>query len=242
MPFDAVFFDSGGTIYRPTAPGAGPEGTSEPEVHARRGLRLALALAGLGYKVSLDAVESVLPELERACPGRYGPAYTYLDLVREVAESLHLPLRPEERLPPTDAYVGPRYRWWLFPGTEETLAALTRAGLHVGLISNTYIPGFCADRTLLGVGLLGYFKTRIYSGQEGVCKPDPGIFRLAARRAGVEGKRILYVGDSVEKDIRPAKALGWKAALNCSSVPNSGGLADFEFTEMPRLLKWVLAD
>lgn len=242
MRFDAVFFDSGGTLFRATRRGDVAPGTSLEEVREARGGRLARSLAALGHNVDVERLAALLAKFEETGPGRVGPPYTYINLTNDVAAALGLRLSDDEALTCADAYVGPRYQSWLFPGTEETLRALTEAGLHVGLISNTYIPRRVADRVLRQVGLLRYLKTRIYSGHEGVVKPDPRIFRLAEERTGFTGERILYVGDKVAKDIEPPRALGWAAALKRSSAATSNGLADFEFDETPELLPFVLGD
>ena len=236
MRFDAVFFDSGGTLFgdgevvRPT----------RSEVRDARAVRLAHCLESMGHVADADRLAELLPPLEQAAPGRFGPTYTYVDLMAAVAEALRLPLPEAEALICADAYVGPVYRSWLFPGTAETVAALSAAGLHVGLISNTYIPGFVADRMFRGVGLLRYLQTRVYSGEAGLAKPDPRIFKLAEQRAGLAGQRVLYVGDKPDKDVEPPRSLGWATALRRSpTAADSSGPADFHFRHTAELLDFV---
>ncbi len=50
----------------------------------------------------------------------------------------------------------------------------------------------------------------IISGAVKVDKPDPAIFHLAEQLADLGPDRMIYVGDSLFNDIRPAAALGWK--------------------------------
>jgi HAD superfamily hydrolase (TIGR01549 family) len=240
MRFDAVFFDSGGTLWLAPETGSVPAGTSGDEVRQGRFVRVAMSLVGLGYVADASRLAEVLPELEETSPGRFGPTYTYIDLMLALGERLGMPLRPEDAPLAADAYVGPRYRSWLPAGIEQTLCKLDAAGLRLGVISNTYIPGFAVDRLLRGAGLLRFLKTRIYSGDEGLSKPDVAIFRLAEERTGLSGRRVLYVGDKVSSDIAPARAVGWSAALYRSSASDSGGLADFEFDHMPDLTGFVL--
>jgi FMN phosphatase YigB (HAD superfamily) len=59
---------------------------------------------------------------------------------------------------------------------------------------------------LLGVGDLVDFA--IISGEFGVAKPDPAIFRAALDRAEVEPEDAIFVGDSVEFDMAGARAAG----------------------------------
>lgn len=55
-----------------------------------------------------------------------------------------------------------------------------------------------------------YFDVVIESATEGIRKPNPELYRLAAERLKVDPQQLLVVGDSFEKDIRPAATLGCK--------------------------------
>ena len=105
----------------------------------------------------------------------------------------------------TGVVSGPRFQSWLFPGAAETMQCLTRAGLHVGIIANTHVPSWAMDHNFRGVELPQYFADRVYSGDEGVEKPDPQIFRIAEGRAQMGGSRLVYIGDRVDKDIAGAQ-------------------------------------
>lgn len=60
----------------------------------------------------------------------------------------------------------------------------------------------------------------IISGDVGIDKPDPAIFRLAEQRAGASPKDLLYIGDSLANDIIPAAACGWHTLwYNSTRVP-----------------------
>ncbi len=54
----------------------------------------------------------------------------------------------------------------------------------------------------------------VFSGLEGVEKPDPQIYKIALERAGdVAPEEILHIGDSMRKDYMPAKSVGMHALL-----------------------------
>lgn len=242
MRFDAVFFDSGGTLYQ-LAPSESVEpGTTRPEVDKRGSTRVAKALEGLGHRCDPARVAEALDATLREMRARHAKKLTYhfADVMQEFLPKLGLPARPEEAACLADAYAGPRYKSWLFPGTLETLQALAGAGVCMGLIANTAVPSWSMDRSFHGVGLLSFFPTRIYSGDERLAKPDARIFHLAAERAGVSGKRILYVGDSVENDIVAAKNAGWAAAHKRPEGAAPCAQADFSFDRTPDLLPFVL--
>ncbi len=73
-----------------------------------------------------------------------------------------------------------------------TLKTLQAAGLYVAVISGIHFdlrPGFVKN------GLAGYVDPFVLSFQHGICKPDPGIFRIALDALGVEPCQALMVGD-----------------------------------------------
>ena len=110
------------------------------------------------------------------------------------------------------------------------LAAIEEMGLDTHLAVNTAWCGFSLKRAMAGVGILGYFRTRTYSSDAQLAKPDPAFFKLVERRARIEGARIVYVGDDIEYDIKGAKAVGWSAALRLNKDNRKDAhLADYAF-------------
>lgn len=57
---------------------------------------------------------------------------------------------------------------------------------------------------------LQYFKEVIESAVVGVRKPNPDIFRLGVDALGLKPQEVIVVGDSFDKDIIPANAIGCK--------------------------------
>jgi FMN phosphatase YigB (HAD superfamily) len=54
----------------------------------------------------------------------------------------------------------------------------------------------------------------VFSGLEGVEKPDPRIYEIALERAGnIAPEETLHIGDSMRKDYEPAKSIGMHALL-----------------------------
>jgi putative hydrolase of the HAD superfamily len=81
----------------------------------------------------------------------------------------------------------------LFPDARACLDRLTAAGLAIGVVTNS--DGDYQRRKLRVVGLTEYVDTAVCSGDVGVSKPDPAIFRLACEQLGVQPGRTVYVGD-----------------------------------------------
>lgn len=96
--------------------------------------------------------------------------------------------------------------------TRRTLAELMAKGYHLGMITNREDLGrFCAQ--IDEIGLRSYFDWLVAAGEVGVSKPDPAIFHLALKRAGVPADQALYVGDNYWADVIGAERAGLRAVL-----------------------------
>jgi len=94
------------------------------------------------------------------------------------------------------------------PGIQDFLAELARAGIPVGLVSNTAFRGHVLEWELNQHGLREYFRFAMSSADYGIRKPHPAIFLTAAAKLGIEPKDIWFVGDSVRYDVIGALAAG----------------------------------
>jgi putative hydrolase of the HAD superfamily len=99
-------------------------------------------------------------------------------------------------------------RFEAVPGALEALVSLRARGLELALVSNWDI-GLAEHVGRLGAD--GLFSTVVTSAEVGAAKPDPGAFRLALERLGVEPGRALHVGDESE-DEQGALAAGMRFA------------------------------
>lgn len=57
-------------------------------------------------------------------------------------------------------------------------------------------------------GLAPFFTHMIISEEVGINKPQPGIFRIALERNGLQADEVIMIGDSYTSDIAGAKAAG----------------------------------
>ncbi|MBB4963540.1 HAD family hydrolase [Saccharothrix violaceirubra] len=96
----------------------------------------------------------------------------------------------------------------LYPDARPCLAALRDAGLLVGVAGNQTARAELVLRGLdLPIDVLGT------SDGWGVEKPSVAFFERVVREAGVPASSILYVGDRLDNDIRPAQEVGVVTAL-----------------------------
>jgi putative hydrolase of the HAD superfamily len=99
--------------------------------------------------------------------------------------------------------------------SEQALAAsrlvLTRLAEHcrLGVVSNFYGN---VDRILADAGIAPLLGVVADSTRVGAMKPDRRIFEHALRGLGTLPAATLHVGDSYERDVRAAHALGLRTA------------------------------
>ena len=94
----------------------------------------------------------------------------------------------------------------LFPDAVGCLERLREAGIVVGLAGN---QSAAMEEWARSVGLPADVVTS--SARLGVRKPDPAFFERLVELAGCPAKDVVYVGDRVDNDIRPAIEAGLAA-------------------------------
>lgn len=94
--------------------------------------------------------------------------------------------------------------------------ALEKIQLPMVLVTNFYGN---MHTVLAEFGLDHLFKDVIESAVVGVRKPDSGIFRLGVKALGLEPQETVMIGDSLDKDIIPAQAIGCHTILITPSNP-----------------------
>jgi HAD superfamily hydrolase (TIGR01549 family) len=97
----------------------------------------------------------------------------------------------------------------LYPDVRPALAQLRADGLWLGIAGNQTVRagGILRDLFTGDVDLIGT------SDDWGASKPDPEFFVRVAEHVPFNPDEILYVGDRVDNDIRPALAAGMLTAL-----------------------------
>jgi putative hydrolase of the HAD superfamily len=93
-----------------------------------------------------------------------------------------------------------------YPHVAETLSALQDRGLKLAVVTDAHNGN--ALKRLRKAGLEEYFDTIITMDMSGKAKPSPEPFLLCISKLGVKASETMLVGDSIRRDIVPAKALG----------------------------------
>ncbi|WP_018545343.1 HAD family hydrolase [Streptomyces sp. LaPpAH-108] len=97
----------------------------------------------------------------------------------------------------------------LYPDVRDTLATLRADGLWLGIAANQNARAGRCLRELFAsdVDLIGL------SEDWGTAKPDPAFFARLVSLVPAEPHEMLYVGDRLDNDIRPAHDAGLHTAL-----------------------------
>jgi putative hydrolase of the HAD superfamily len=98
----------------------------------------------------------------------------------------------------------------LYADVAPALDRLHRAGLRIGLISNSHR---CLESFQSHFELGGLIAGAISSSEHGLMKPHPSIFQAALALLGVEAGEAVMVGDNVRQDIDGARGVGMRAIL-----------------------------
>jgi HAD superfamily hydrolase (TIGR01549 family) len=130
------------------------------------------------------------------------------------------------------------------PDIKQTLTELKKSGLKLGIVSNTFVCADSLDKHMDKLGVLDFFPLRMYSYQFDFRKPDTRIFKLAAERIGENPRNIIFVGDRIDKDIKPALKAGMYAVLKSAYTNNGKPAPDAAFkinkvSELPPLIEKI---
>jgi len=179
-----IFFDVGGTLID----------ESEQEAHVVAAIRTLFEGYGLYYDD-----ETIYGKMIEA-------SVAYLPPKNEAIRRLAQTQEQHQAITATVRY--PREKQKLYPGVAETLASLAKK-YRLGTIGNQHIG---AQDDLERLGIHRHFSVFALSGDLGFSKPDKRIFTYALQEAGCRPQEALMVGDRLDNDIGPAKALGFQTA------------------------------
>ena len=207
-----ISFDVGGTLIHPDP----SVGAVYAEVLTRRGFPCREAGVQRAFEESWEAAAAGAQVEERYSRTPHGERGYWRELLVDTVRRLggtQVPPGAADELFERFAHAE---CWKVYPEVFDTLAALEGRGLKMAVVSNwdSRLPALLRE-----LGLRRYFGPLVVSALEQVEKPDPRIFRLAARRGGVPPAEVLHVGDRQREDVQGAI----RAGLAGLGIDRSGG-------------------
>lgn len=202
----AVFFDAGHTLLY-----------AHPDI----GSVYSEATATLGVRIPPERFAQTFVPVFQETTRIYSQTSTASDS-QDLAMWRDITRRIYDRLPDLaplafDAWFELLYRrfgdpevWRFYEDVESGLRELRARGLKIGIVSNWDTR---LKKISDGLGLTKLVDFLVISAEAGVRKPDPEIFRLALRHAGVKPDDALHVGDLLEEDVEGARRAGIRPVL-----------------------------
>jgi putative hydrolase of the HAD superfamily len=199
-PVKAVFFDVDFTLIYP-----GPMFRGE-------GYRQFCARHGMDVDASpfADAVAGAAPLLDLPEEDPYADEI-FIVYTRRIIEGMG------GRGPNLDACAREIYAEWaacqhfeLYDDVPDVLRELSKAGLRIGLISNSHR---CLASFQSHFELQGLIAATVSSSEHGFMKPHPSIFSAALQLVNVAPSDAVMVGDSLRHDVEGAMRAGMRGVL-----------------------------
>ena len=210
-----IFFDLGNTLI------------NEERAIKDRIQQMASAFAERGIRASTE----VIPRAFEEASAEFAPRLI-VRVVKKLASS------PSDR-----SFVLQRVKYHKEleePYTEaRTVLSQLASRCKIGVVANQSVG---TTERLECYGLASLISTCVSSAVAGVAKPNPAIFRLALERADCEPHEAVMVGDRIDNDIRPAKALGWRTirvlqGFASAQVPrNAAEEPDYTIDKLEKIL------
>ncbi|MGC1343856.1 MAG: HAD family hydrolase [Candidatus Binataceae bacterium] len=126
--------------------------------------------------------------------------------------------------------------------SRAVLAAL-KTRYRIGVVSNWYGN---LDRIIAEAGMAKLVSVVADSARLGFGKPDPRIFQAALKSLGAAPADAAMIGDSLEKDCAPARALGLKAVWyrpasgDANANAHGSASADYVVADLEELVELKL--
>jgi len=123
-----------------------------------------------------------------------------------------------------------------YPDVVPTLKKLKRKGIKLAIVTDA--PRIQAWIRLAAMEIQGMFDIVITYTDSKAKKPSTKAFKMALKKLEVEPSSVMVVGDSIRKDIQPARKLGMKTVLaEYGQIKKEKGKVDSEIRKFKELLK-----
>lgn len=195
---EAVLFDVDDTLYDQTMPFS----TAYDAVFSDRGWHVSMNELYTRSRVRSD---EVFGPSQR---GEISMETMYIYRIQKAFEDIGISITDVEALSFQSVYAMAQQQIYMTPVIESLLGALVKMNVQLGIITNG--PSDHQRNKIERLGLRRFIPEKhiIISGDIGVAKPDAAIFAYAAQRMNLVNPP-LFVGDSIENDIKGAKKAGW---------------------------------
>lgn len=124
----------------------------------------------------------------------------------------------------------------VMPGADKMLDYINKTGIRSGVISNIGFSGAALADRIQRLLPNNRFEFIIASSEYMIRKPNPVLFELALKKAGLSASEVWFCGDNVKADVEGAAGAGiypvWyeeRAVENPFTEPGADSEPDFEY-------------
>jgi len=199
--------------------------------------------AEFGVHISPAAIAAALPEadawwrLENSrSPIKDREQSTKFDAYRgyglRILRDAENTVSPEQALQMLARAFSVGFKFKNYDDSLPALQALKGKNIQMGVISNI---GEQIDSYLDKAGFTDYLTYKVTSFEAGCDKPQPQIFQLALKRAGVTSTETLFVGDQYDLDVLGARSAGITPIL----IDRDGASATYDCIVIKDLLQVI---
>lgn len=110
-----------------------------------------------------------------------------------------------------------------------------REKYQLGIVSNFAIPE-CVEKLLQDNGIMDLFSVVIVSGAINKRKPSPKIFKIAIDALNLNVEDVIFVGDTLEADIKGASEVGMKTIFIERRIQKDDIIPDIIIKNLKELL------
>ena len=129
----------------------------------------------------------------------------------------------------------------LFPNIQKLLGFLHDNHIRTGVISNIGWTGAALQRRINTLLPDHHFEFILASSDYGLRKPDRRLFQVALEKAVLQPENVWFCGDTYDKDIEGAQAVGMTAVFYQGHTEGSrqrGFLMEICETNIPVITNW----
>ncbi|MCF3943016.1 HAD family hydrolase [Oceanobacillus alkalisoli] len=160
--------------------------------------------------------------------------------IKETLQQLGLEVNEEQAIVFQKTYEQYQQAIVVYPLITEILDFLIEKEVLSIIITNG--PKFHQRNKIKNLGLETYFTPEkiFVSGEEGIAKPDKGIFQLAEERFQLDKATTWYIGDSYPNDIIGAREAGWNSIwFNPRNEKREDNIATSTVSSTPELFDLI---
>jgi HAD superfamily hydrolase (TIGR01662 family) len=132
---------------------------------------------------------------------------------------------------------------WVDPDIPETFQEIRKNGVKIAIVSNAWLPQQVYSRLFKKLGLHQWINRYYFSYTVGASKPDLKIFQYALSTQRIQPETTWMIGDSIDKDLKPAKKLGLTTVwFNPTKVPLPEGkqkYVDHQIDKISQILNFL---